>query len=78
MQLVLGVEFLFIATLLAVLAFFVLDAASRAQGWLRPFGKALGVWLLVLIALALLMLVVAPFFMPLPETPRYSRWLNES
>ncbi len=36
------------ATALAVLAFFVWFAAARATGWLKLFGKVLGMWLVVL------------------------------
>lgn len=78
MSLILGVEFVLVATLLAVVAFFVFDAASRAQGRLSFFGKALGAWLLVLIAAAFLALVVAPLVMPRPHAPMHDVWLNES
>ncbi|HEX8902242.1 hypothetical protein [Vitreimonas sp.] len=74
----LSVEFVLVATLLAVLAFFVFDAASRARGRLRFFGNVLGVWLLILIVAALLVLVVAPIFMPVPNAPAHDIWLNES
>ena len=78
MSLILGVEFVIVATLLAVLAFFVLDTASRAQGRLRLFGKALGIWLIALIAAAFLVLVIAPLIMPRPHQPMHDVWLNES
>jgi F0F1-type ATP synthase assembly protein I len=78
MSVMLGVEFVFIGALLAVLAFFVFDTASRAKGRLHVFGNALGVWLLVLILVALVILVVAPILIPAPSAPMRDVWLNES
>ncbi len=49
-------------TLLAVVAFFVLFAAQKAQGLVKLLGNGVGVWLLALAALALLAAVTAPMF----------------
>jgi hypothetical protein len=49
------------ATLLAIIAFFVLFAASRATGWLKALGSALGIWVLILAVIALICAVAAPF-----------------
>lgn len=48
------------ATALAVLAFFVWFAAARAMGWLRLFGKILGMWLAVLAIASILFGLFAP------------------
>jgi hypothetical protein len=49
------------ATMLAVVAFFVLFAAARAEGRIRTFGNVLGVWVLVLAGLVLICAALAPF-----------------
>lgn len=49
-------------TLLAVLAFFVLYAAQKAQGLVRLLGNVVGVWLLLLVVLAIAAAVTAPMF----------------
>jgi hypothetical protein len=43
------------ATLLLVVAFFIWFAAARATGWLRLFGKILGMWLVVLAIASILL-----------------------
>jgi hypothetical protein len=50
------------ATVLSVIAFFVLFTASRAKGVLRTIGNVLGAWLFILAALALIGSVAAPMF----------------
>lgn len=45
---------LFPATFFAVLGFFVLFAASRAQGGVQTFGRVLGIWVLILAAIPVL------------------------
>ncbi len=42
------------ATILAVVGFFVLFAASRAEGLVKRIGNILGAWLYILAALALI------------------------
>ena len=49
-------------TLLAVVAFFVLFAAQKAEGLVKLLGNVVGVWLLVLAALAILAGATAPMF----------------
>ncbi|MFI4936074.1 MAG: hypothetical protein ACHP7N_15780, partial [Caulobacterales bacterium] len=41
------------ATVLSIIAFFVLFAASRSQGLLKTIGNLLGAWLFILAVLAL-------------------------
>ena len=78
------------ATLLAIVAFFVLFAASRAAGWIKALGSALGIWVLILAAISLVCAVAAPFVHVAPgrafgpgmmhgqammgEGPRHMRW----
>ncbi len=49
-------------TLLAVVAFFVLYAAQKAQGLVKLLGNVVGVWLLILAVLAIAAAVAAPMF----------------
>ncbi len=49
-------------TLLAVVAFFVLYAAQKAQGPVKLLGNVVGVWLLLLVVLAIAAAVTAPMF----------------
>ena len=50
------------ATVLAVIGFFVLFAASRSQGLLKHFGNVLGCWILAITLVALLAFAAAPLF----------------
>ena len=50
------------ATLFAVLAFFVLFAAQKAEGLVKLLGNVVGVWLLVLAIVAVLACATAPMF----------------
>jgi hypothetical protein len=47
-------------TVFAVLAFFVLFAAQKAEGLTRILGRALGVWLLILAFIAAIGAATAP------------------
>jgi hypothetical protein len=47
-------------TIIAVLAFFVLFAAEKADGLIKIFGRVLGVWLLILAVLAAAGAAAAP------------------
>ena len=49
-------------TLLVVLGYFVLFAASKAEGSARAFGKYLSIWVFVLAGLLLLAAAFAPRF----------------
>jgi len=49
-------------TLLAVVAFFVLYAAQKAQGLVKLLGNVVGAWLLLLVVLAIAAVVTAPMF----------------
>ncbi len=49
-------------TLLAVVAFFVLYAAQKAQGLVKLLGNVVGVWLLLLVVLAIAAAATAPMF----------------
>jgi hypothetical protein len=49
-------------TLFAVLAFFVLFAAQKAQGLVKLLGNIVGVWLLLLAVLVMLASASAPMF----------------
>ena len=49
-------------TLLAVVAFFVLYAAQKAQGLVKLLGNVVGAWLLLLVVLAVAGAVTAPMF----------------
>lgn len=49
-------------TLLAVVAFFVLFAAQKAQSLVKLLGNVVGVWLLALAALAIVATATAPMF----------------
>jgi hypothetical protein len=49
-------------TLFAVLAFFVLFAAQKAQGLVKLLGNIVGVWLLLLAILVVLACATAPMF----------------
>ena len=48
-------------TALAVLSFFVLFAASKAEGFVKLLGNVVGGWLLVLAALGIIGAATAPF-----------------
>ena len=48
------------ATALAVIGFFVLFTADRAGGRVKTIGNALGIWLFILAALAIIAAIVAP------------------
>ncbi len=49
-------------TLLAVVGFFVLSAAQKAQGLVKLLGNVVGVWLLALATLAVVAATTAPMF----------------
>jgi hypothetical protein len=51
---------LFHATVLATIGFFVLFAADRSGGLVKTIGRALGAWLFILAALAIICAIVAP------------------
>lgn len=61
MSMIFGLAMLAHATLLAVVAFFVLFAASRAAGWIKALGSALGIWVLIVAGVGLICAVAAPF-----------------
>ena len=50
------------ATAVAVIGFFVLFAAGKADGLLRTIGNVLGIWLFILAILALVGGATAPMF----------------
>lgn len=49
-------------TAIAVIAFFVLFTASKAQGPVKTLGNVLGIWLLVLAVLVVIGAALAPMF----------------
>lgn len=49
-------------TALAVLGFFVLFAASKAQGLIKWIGNILGVWLFLLVVVVVVACATAPMF----------------
>jgi hypothetical protein len=66
-------------TLIAVLAFFVLFAAQKADGLIRMLGRILGVWLLILAVLAAAAAVTAPMMGGRPfgmAMPRHMRAMH--
>jgi hypothetical protein len=66
-------------TLIAVLAFFVLFAAQKADGLIRTLGRVLGVWLLILAVLAAAAAVTAPMMGGRPfgmAMPRHMRAMH--
>ena len=48
------------ATAIAVIAFFILFAASRTEGMVRTLGNVLGAWVLILAVLAIAAAVAGP------------------
>lgn len=50
------------ATVLAIIGFFILFAATKAQGLVAAFGKILAAWILILAVLAVAGGATAPMF----------------
>ena len=51
---------LIVATLLVIVGYFIQLTAQRAEGYLRPFGKYLSLWVFVLAGLTVVSAAVAP------------------
>jgi len=60
MELLFALATLTALTLVVVIGFFVLFAASKTQGPLQTFGKYLGLWLFVLVAIVVVSIPAAP------------------
>jgi hypothetical protein len=60
MELLFALTTLTALTLGVVIGFFVLFTASKTQGPLRTFGKYLGIWLFVLVAIVVVSIPAAP------------------
>lgn len=64
-------------TAIAVLAFFVLFAASKAEGLIKLLGMVLGIWVLVLALLAVAVSFTGPLFGFPPVDRMHPGWMHE-